>query len=88
MLIGVEDVARRQGWLTMAETGHSGLLERLAADHLGSNELTFVGRSRRGFLRDTTRTDGFHKGFKHALANLFPSCDEEIARDSRFLDSS
>ncbi len=34
MLNGVEDLARERGWLTIAETGHDGLLDRLARDHL------------------------------------------------------
>jgi AAA ATPase domain len=35
LLNGVEDLARARGWLTIAETGHAGLVERLAGDHLG-----------------------------------------------------
>lgn len=34
MLNGVEDLARARGWLTIAETGHPGLVDRLARDHL------------------------------------------------------
>lgn len=35
MLNEVEDLARRRGWITMSESGHAGLVDRLLADHLG-----------------------------------------------------
>ena len=35
MLNEVEDLARERGWITMAESGHAGLVDRLLSDHLG-----------------------------------------------------
>lgn len=34
LLNGVEDLARTRGWVTLSETGHRGLVDRLLADHL------------------------------------------------------